>query len=367
MESYTYENLPEEIIREIMNEEDSETIISNCRANKKLFEVCKDSYFWLKYAKGLNHPDFQRLLIILVDYKIFKPLNELLPIKDEKKRKLPIVDFHTARYLFMVVIENGAESLVPRLRPYLMKDKSFSIYNAEEGVNNLKTYVRAINSVQDPEDISYIKKSNYSELSVDYQSKYIMDNVEEDIIRALFIFSPIEEYGLSNITNNLLTYWSKTGDSRNILFFMDEIYPRIPEDKRGHPAAPAYRIKGYSPPSILKMICKEKNFSDKPEFKCDEKDVDFGAYNFDTTLYQIETSKEGIYFPGNAFFKNSESIRGRLAHTPFGVYPDTYIRLVKRYIPKIRQFELYKVMVRMFNSGGYTMAALLCQEEMEKF
>ena len=117
MESYTYENLPEEIIREIMNEEDSETIISNCRANKKLFEVCKDSYFWLKYAKGLNHPDFQRLLIILVDYKIFKPLNELLPIKDEKKRKLPIVDFHTARYLFMVVIENGAESLVPRLRP----------------------------------------------------------------------------------------------------------------------------------------------------------------------------------------------------------------------------------------------------------
>ena len=366
MESYNYENLPEEIIREIMNEEDPETIISNCRANKKLFEVCKDPYFWLKYAKGLNHPDFQKLLIILADYKIFKPLNELLPTEDKnEKRKLPIVDFHTAKYLFMVVVENGAESLVPRLRPYFYQDDYFNTYDAEEGVNNLKKYVRAINRVQDPEEASYIGKPRYNSLSVEYQSKYIMDNVEEDIIRALFIFSPIEQYGLSdNITDGLLTYWSKTGDQHNLLFFINEIYPRIPEHNRTNPA---YRIKAYSPPSILKMICKEKIFSDKNEFMCDEKYIDFGAENIDTTLYQIETSKEGIYFPGNDFLKSSEDIRQRLSHTHFGIYPDTYIRLVKRYIPKVQQLYLFKVMRSSFTLEGYTMAALLCQEEIEKF
>ena len=363
MESYNYENLPEEIIKEIMNEEDPETIISNCRTNKKLLEICKDSYFWLNYAKGLNHPDFQRLLIILSDYKIFKPLNELLPTEDKEKRNLPIVDFHIARYLWMVIVENEVMDLVPKLRPYIYQDEYFDAHEVEDDVLELKNYVRAINRAQDPKGASRIAKPDFEHLSAEYQSKYIMDNVEEDKVRGLFIFNyKLEKYGLSDgITDSLLTYWSKTGDWNNLLFFINEIYPRIPKD---HKSDAIFQIKGYSPISIIKKICKEDSLPE--EFLCNEDDFYFGSNNIDTTLYQIETVKEGISFPGNKFLLDFAEVYDRLSTPEFGIYPETYIRVVKQYITKERQISLFKNMKKMFAVSGYTMAALLCEKEINK-
>ena len=363
MEAYNYGDLPEDAIREIMKEEDPETIISNCRVEKRLFGICKDPYFWLNYAKELNHSDFQKLLIILADYKIFRPLNEFLPREDEQRRTLPIVDFHTTRYLFMVVVENEAESLIPRLRPYANQDVYFNANAIENQVKGLKGYAKAINRLRNLEDVSEIQIPANRNLSVEYVGKYLMDNVSEDGIRALFLFEPsIEKYGLrGGITFALLNYWCVTGDWENVSFFIYEIYPRIPEAGRYFPGD---FIKSTSSRSILKKMCKEKNLP--RGFMCKENDFSFGESNIDVTLYQIETFNSGISFPGNKFLLDPEERKTHLSHPALGVYPETYISLVKQYVQKDEQSDLFEKMQGMFTMRGYTMAALLCEKEMKK-
>ena len=139
------------------------------------------------------------------------------------------------------------------------------------------------------------------------------------------------------ITFALLDYWCVTGDWENVSFFIYEIYPRIPEAVRRFPGN---FIKYTSSLSILKKMCKEKNLP--REFICKENDSSFGESNIDVTLYQIETFKSGISFPGNKFLRDPEQRKIRLSHPALGVYPETYIGLVRQYVPKDEQFDLFE-------------------------
>lgn len=304
MEAYNYEDLSEDVVREIMKEEEPETIISNCRVKKRLFGICKDPYFWLTYAKGLDHVEFQKLLIILADYKIFRPLNELLPREGEQRRTLPIVDFRTARYLFMVVIENKVESLVPRLRPYANQDVYFHASEIKNQVKELEEYAKAINLLRDLKYVSDIKIPENRMLSAEYVGKYLMDNISEDGVRALFLFDPSMEMGKNGLTGgitfDLLHYWCVTGDWNNVSFYIYEIYPHIAGADRYFPSD---LIKSNSSLSILKKMCREDNLP--REFMCKEKDSSFGQSNIDVTLYQIETFNSGISLCGKQIFARS--------------------------------------------------------------